>query len=544
MTTMSSVLRRDVVMRGLAFLLLAATYLYRLDTPILWNDEADTAVFARNVLQTGIPTAFDGRNVSTDGDCFNLSRGRLLQKLHPWLQYYVAAASLFLLGHTTFAARALCALLGAVTVFPLEATLRHRTPAPLLLSLLLLLHPQVVLFQRQCRYFPLLILLATIALYLAAVSRPRKPRRLTWAAVLTSVAMFHTHPLAAICTFVSPIPVLACTDRSRVGPFVVALAAGFASWAAWFFSLEPTANAATAAIPPIMSHPVAWLLHAIESVWVSISDLDYINAVPVLGWGCIASVVLFRNPRGGTVILRDRVSLLIAANLGAQVIATAAMAGYEGELKFSLLRYMPHLILVAPVPLFMLAGAALPRRIAAAAIVMLALCNVFTLSFWWPHLPLRQPRISWWPPVYAEIVTPSPDGIASAIAFVEDHAASDASDSVIRIAPQFLNDVFIFYLGDRYLIQPWNEAGAVSSAVLRQSLPPDTTRRLFAEPSWQVLVLTRISSVPPGWSAIALPGDRDAADGARPELTRHRFPNVFAGAIVILRRDTIGAEAR
>ena len=525
---------------ALAFLVVAAVYLYRLDTPVLWNDEADTGVFARNVLQCGVPSAFDGRNVSTDGDCLNLSREHLVQKLHPWLQYYVAAASLWCFGHDTFGARALCTLLGAASFFPLAATLRRCTRAAVPIALLLLLDPQVVLFQRQCRYFPLLILLSTSMLLLASGGGPRHPRRLYWSAVAVSVAMFHTHPLAALCSCASVIGVLACTDRQRLPPFLMALAAGFLSWAAWFYSLGPAANSAAAALPPVMTHPVPWLIHTAESLWISIADLDYVNAVPMLAWGLIAAAAFLGNDRGFTAVLTGRVPLLIAANLVLQLIVTAAATGYESELKFSLLRYMPHLVLLAPLPLFMLVEAVTPRRFAMTAVVTLACCNVLTLSYWWPHLPLRRAVLSWWPPVYAEILAPSPDGYAAAIAFIKEQRAGDSADSVIRVVPQFLNDVFIFYLGDRYLIQPWNDLEASSPAVLRSSLPNEVLDKVFAQPTWLVLVLTRPPRIPPGWSAVALPSDRDAADGARPELTRHRFFREIPGAIVLLRRNVGG----
>lgn len=525
---------------ALAFVIVAAVYFYRLDTPVLWNDEADTGVFARNVLQCGVPSAFDGRNVSTDGDCLNLSRDHLVQKLHPWLQYYVAAASLWCFGHDTFGARALCTLLGAASFFPLAATLRRCTRTAVPIAMLLLLDPQVVLFQRQCRYFPLLILLSTTMLLLASGAGPRHRCWLYLSAIAVSVAMFHTHPLAAMCSCVSVIGVLACTDRQRLPPFLVALPVGFLSWAAWFYSLGPAANSAAAALPPVVSHPVPWLIHTAESLWISIADLDYVNAVPMLAWGLIAAAAFLGNDRGFTAVLTSRVPLLIAANLVLQLIVTAAATGYEGELKFSLLRYMPHLVLLAPVPLFMLVEAVTPPRFALTAIVMLASCNILTLSYWWPHLPLRRAELSWWPPVYAEIIAPAPDGYAAAIAFIKEQGAGDSADSVIRVVPQFLNDVFIFYLGDRYLIQPWNDLAAFSPAVLRSSLPSEAIDKVFAQPTWHVLALTRPPRIPPGWSAVALPSDRDAADGARPELTRHRFFRVIPGAIVLLRRNVGG----
>lgn len=529
-----------IAMHVASFLLVLCVYLHRLDAPLLWNDEADTAVFGRNVLQTGVPAAFDGRNVSTDGDCLNLARSHLVQKLHPWLQYYVAAASLRLFGDDTFGARALFAILGATAFFPLAASLKTCTHSPVALALVLLLNPQVVLFQRNCRYFSILILAFVILMWLLAAHRGRRPWHAACTTAAVAIAMFHTHPLAALCSFGSATVLIAFMDRSRLRSLLVATAIGCGSWMAWFAALGPAAHPDAAAPPPVWSHPGAWASRTAEAVWISIADLDYVNAIPLLAWLIVLAAAILLNKSRLPDAWQSILPRLVATNLLVQILFVAAFSGSEGNaaLQFSLLRYMPHLVLVAPVPLWLLLERQATRRVAWAVFLAVMCFNVGTVSFWLPHLPLRRSVVSWWPSVYEECWAAEPDALAAAIEFIQRRGADDAPDAVIRVEPQFLNDVLIFYLGRRYLIAPWNEPGASCPAVLREHLPGDVVDKLFAPPTWNMLVLTRPDAIPLGWSAFTLPGDRDAADGSRPELPRRRFRTHVPQGILLFHRDS------
>jgi hypothetical protein len=110
----------------ITFALVAFAYLFRLATPVFWNDESDTGVLARNVRQAGLPVAYDGRNAVTFEGCSQLGEGLLSKKL-PWLQYYVGAASQVVFGDTTGGTRALFALVGLAAFFPLLGLLRGRS---------------------------------------------------------------------------------------------------------------------------------------------------------------------------------------------------------------------------------------------------------------------------------------------------------------------------------------------------------------------------------------------------------------------------------
>src|SRR3990172_12838795 len=86
-------------------LALAAALLFpNLGRDSLWADEGDTAVLAGSILKSGVPTAWDGVTF-TDSDFGARLNDDLVMVSHPWLQYYLTAASLALFGHSAFAAR-------------------------------------------------------------------------------------------------------------------------------------------------------------------------------------------------------------------------------------------------------------------------------------------------------------------------------------------------------------------------------------------------------------------------------------------------------
>ena len=94
---------RDAVAIALLLALAAPLLLVNLGNHYLWQDEAQTAVISRTILDHGIPLGFDGRNLFSQelgieyGDDY-------VWKWHAWLSFYVCAASLALFGSTTLAA--------------------------------------------------------------------------------------------------------------------------------------------------------------------------------------------------------------------------------------------------------------------------------------------------------------------------------------------------------------------------------------------------------------------------------------------------------
>lgn len=133
----------------------------------LWDDEAETALLARNVLRYGLPFAYDGRNIISQESGIDYGPD-YLWKQTPWLPIYIAAASFKILGISTWTARLPFALLGIACVpsFLLLArrVFRDRTMVALAVLGLLACIPFLV-HARQCRYYSTVLFASIWTLY-------------------------------------------------------------------------------------------------------------------------------------------------------------------------------------------------------------------------------------------------------------------------------------------------------------------------------------------------------------------------------------------
>jgi hypothetical protein len=145
-----------------AFLLL-----FHLDHRPFWQDEAETAGLAKNVLKYGVPLAYDGVNVISQEQGHEFDQN-FLWRWSPWLQIYVAAAAFKIGGLTTYAGRFPFAVLGIACIFLVYQLVQHNfgdRAWACLAALLLTTSVIFLLFARQCRYYSLGTLLTLINLY-------------------------------------------------------------------------------------------------------------------------------------------------------------------------------------------------------------------------------------------------------------------------------------------------------------------------------------------------------------------------------------------
>ena len=141
--------------------------LFHLDHRPFWQDEAETACLAKNVLKYGVPRAYDGVNLVSQEQGHEFGQN-FLWRWSPWLQIYVAAAAFKIGGLTTYAGRFPFAALGIACIFLVFLLVYHNFGDPVWASLAaLLLATSVVflLFARQCRYYSLGAFLTLINLY-------------------------------------------------------------------------------------------------------------------------------------------------------------------------------------------------------------------------------------------------------------------------------------------------------------------------------------------------------------------------------------------
>ena len=141
-------------------LILSAILIFsNLGAASLWEDEAETALVAQTIPIYGIPKITDGTNYFYQEHGKQVGYGDIWAWT-PWLMFYVAAASIKLLGINQWALRlpfALAGFLAIIFVYRSSKKLFDRQTA-LLSTLLLSSSVPFLLYVRQCRYYALVIL--------------------------------------------------------------------------------------------------------------------------------------------------------------------------------------------------------------------------------------------------------------------------------------------------------------------------------------------------------------------------------------------------
>lgn len=127
----------------------------------LWEDEAQTANLARQIMNYGLPMFVEGENIPTDTPDLSDYNDDKVFVWNTWLPYYLTAASFELFGESEFSARLPFAFFGFLSVL-LYALISMRLFKPdrrlVLISIfLLVLSVPFLLHLRQCRYYSLVV---------------------------------------------------------------------------------------------------------------------------------------------------------------------------------------------------------------------------------------------------------------------------------------------------------------------------------------------------------------------------------------------------
>lgn len=525
---------------ALAVLVVAVVYFHRLDRPPLWEDEAYTGVQARNLLRHGYPTAYDGRNVLLYENGVQLNRD-LVPEEAPWAQYYLGAVSLAVFGDDTAGLRVLFALTGLLAFFPLYAVLKSRVRYPDLIAAAALLAPQIVLFQRNARYYPILIFLyAALAWHLCADFRSARVRFTLAIAIM--VLLFHTHPFAAVCCGGALVLFCLCFRRGALAGYLAASGIGFLSWLAWSELLGPTLGQMPRSYAMIITHFGWWLGTFLAGLRAAAVDMDVVGCLPTLLWLAVLGFLIVRNREALRRLLRDPLVAFVLMTLAIHTVASAALFCYEGDARYAVLRYMPHLLVFALVVLFVALDAAISAKWAGllAGIAAVA-CNLAALSYWvrpWQ----RTVPLSWLAPVYSEIFHPPPSPWDSVLARLRtDPAISPAHDQAVMALLPTAQGVLIFYVGDLYIVRPgWDLPSKDCAEAMIRVMGEEACRRIYGQPEWIVNVGLAGFAGDGYVTAALVPSDRTRpVDGARPELTRHSFAQSGANdGLTLLRRSS------
>ncbi len=164
---------------GLLVIIATVLIFANLANQYLWQDEAETALLAKNTLIFGYPKAFDGVNLINPAivQYHNMGFGKDYAWLyHPWGQFYIAAISFKFLGINTFTARlpfAVCGVISFLLLYILVKDTVKSHDRAFLSALLITFSVPYLLLMRQCRYYApsVLIVLFILIFYLRYLRR-------------------------------------------------------------------------------------------------------------------------------------------------------------------------------------------------------------------------------------------------------------------------------------------------------------------------------------------------------------------------------------
>ncbi len=232
---------RDRLAWAAILLLASCLALWNLDGQLLWQDEAQTALLARSVLEFGTPTGYDGRNHLSQewgaeyDDAFRW-------RWHTWLPFYLLAGFFALLGESTLAARLPFALLGIAAVaacFALGRALWGERRAAWFSAFALTTSVPFLLLTRQSRWYAA----AACFLALALLGYVRTLQRAAWGGPLLALGvllLFHAHYVYVASLTVGALLHTALWHRARLGAVVVWLGTALAlclPWLVWLAGL-------------------------------------------------------------------------------------------------------------------------------------------------------------------------------------------------------------------------------------------------------------------------------------------------------------------
>jgi hypothetical protein len=299
--------------------------LTNLGNQYLWQDEAQTALLARTILEHGIPLGTDGTN------SFSQELGAEygpdgVWRWHTWLSFYAVAASFALFGQTAFAARlpfALCGVGAVWLTFALARELWRDRVAAGAAGLLIALSVPFLILVRQSRWYALAALLALAGL-LAYARLGRGRSGPAWGLGLSALLLFHTHHLYCAVLLGACCLHAALLERERLRPTLAAAAGATllaSPWLVWLSGVELGPDylrrLASASDARLFLRAYAQLLVAIflaHGLWLL--------AAPLLAWRHVR--------RGEPPLARERApwsaAALLALHTGLGIGLLAALA--------------------------------------------------------------------------------------------------------------------------------------------------------------------------------------------------------------------------
>jgi hypothetical protein len=297
--------------------------LWKLGLYPFWSDEAETALFARAVLRTGLPMGFDGQNVFEFYGGIYLNP-KFVNVTSPWLQFYTAAAAMAIGGKEEWILRFPFALAGIVAgILGWRNTRKLWGKSTALIFLILLAtNVQQILYMRQCRYYALSQCLEMLVLYFLLLSDVRK-RRVLLGLSLVYILSFLSNPVVGFAC-IGGLLAANFLVRSRKQTIIAVMIPGIAAVFAIGLFMAWIRRNGTPKTGIVMEH-----MNPVDTILLSWKYLQDFSMTGLLPYGLIlflpVAVVAARYHRKFSVFRLSRPDRFIIAAIVAGVYLTSML---------------------------------------------------------------------------------------------------------------------------------------------------------------------------------------------------------------------------
>jgi 4-amino-4-deoxy-L-arabinose transferase-like glycosyltransferase len=265
----------------------------------LWGDEAETALFAKNILKYGIPKGWDGTNIMGIENGIVLNQD-LINHTSPWGQYYLTALSFLIFGVSAIAARIPFILLAVASIpliYYLVIKLTDDKLTATLTCIILALSVPYILFAYQARYYSITNL-ASLFLFFSAINLTKESRWSKITFLASMVLFFYGNYEALFVFYISLFAsiiiyfVIKKVGINKIKTFILwfiglSLAAAIFTLP-WYFIMQP--GAGRASIGPF---DLKYFFQALPQLYLFvISGFNHNNAFPVVAACLLPFVIL------------------------------------------------------------------------------------------------------------------------------------------------------------------------------------------------------------------------------------------------------------
>jgi 4-amino-4-deoxy-L-arabinose transferase-like glycosyltransferase len=269
----------------------------------LWGDEAETALFARNIIKYGIPKGWDGVNIMGIDNAVVLNDS-LVNHTSPWAQYYLTAISFRLFGESIFTARLpfiVLSVASLILLYWLGYLLVPKTGFGFAITgvIIAVSSVQWILFSYQTRYYAVTIFCSLLLTICALQMQKKWKYRILF--VGSGILFFYSHYVSFVAYYVSLFFAYLLfwvrTKKERIQTFklwVVLSIVITLCTLPWIIILKPMGSRGGVTIPSFYEIAINALL-SWKDAYVPFHDSNMIPiGILLLCFGVFCGIIIYR----------------------------------------------------------------------------------------------------------------------------------------------------------------------------------------------------------------------------------------------------------